>query len=86
MITLYSFGPAFGLPDPSPFVMKAEVLLKMSGLSARSGTSEYSGQTATHLAWFPFPRHTRDLVCEARPNEHCTSTTPFTLLNCREAG
>jgi glutathione S-transferase len=32
MITLYTFGPAFGLPDPSPFVMKAEVLLKMAGL------------------------------------------------------
>src|SRR5262245_29019300 len=33
MITLYTFGPAFGLPDPSPFVTKAEVLLKMAGLS-----------------------------------------------------
>ena len=32
MITLASFGPAFGLPDQSPFVTKAEVLLKMSGL------------------------------------------------------
>lgn len=32
MITLHSFGPAFGLPDPSPFVTKAEVLLKMAGL------------------------------------------------------
>ncbi|MBL8564492.1 MAG: glutathione S-transferase family protein [Hyphomicrobiaceae bacterium] len=32
MITLFIFGPAFGLPDPSPFVTKAEVLLKMSGL------------------------------------------------------
>lgn len=30
MITLYTFGPAFGLPDPSPFVTKAEVLLKMA--------------------------------------------------------
>ena len=38
MITLYSFGPAFGLPDPSPFVMKAEVLLKMSGLPYRTDT------------------------------------------------
>jgi glutathione S-transferase len=32
MITLYTFGPALGLPDPSPFVMKAELLLKMSGV------------------------------------------------------
>lgn len=40
MITLYTFGPAFGLPDASPFVTKAETLLKMSGLPyriARSG-------------------------------------------------
>ena len=36
MITLYTFGPAFGLPDPSPFVTKAEVLLKMAGLSYRT--------------------------------------------------
>ncbi|MEJ0040961.1 MAG: glutathione S-transferase family protein [Rhizomicrobium sp.] len=33
MITLYSFGPAFGLPDPSPFVMKTEVQLRMAGIS-----------------------------------------------------
>lgn len=32
MITLFAFGPAFGLPDPSPFVMKTDVHLKMSGL------------------------------------------------------
>ncbi len=31
MITLYTFGPAFGQPDPSPFVMKAMALLKLSG-------------------------------------------------------
>lgn len=35
MITLYSFGPAFGLPDPSPFVTKAEMLLKLANLSYR---------------------------------------------------
>lgn len=33
MITLYGFGPAFGLPDPSPFVMKSEVQLKMAGVA-----------------------------------------------------
>jgi glutathione S-transferase len=38
MITLYGFGPAFGLPDPSPFVTKVEVLLKMSGLPYRLDT------------------------------------------------
>lgn len=32
MLTLQTFGPAFGLADPSPFVMKAIVLLKQSGL------------------------------------------------------
>jgi glutathione S-transferase len=36
MITLYVVGPAFGLPDPSPFVMKTDVQLKMSGLPYRS--------------------------------------------------
>jgi glutathione S-transferase len=35
MIVLYGFGPLFGLPDPSPFVMKSEVQLKMSGLPFR---------------------------------------------------
>ena len=32
MITLYKFGSNFNLPDPSPFVMKAEILLKMAEL------------------------------------------------------
>lgn len=35
MITLYTFGPFFGLPDPSPFVMKAMVLLKLANLEYR---------------------------------------------------
>ncbi|MCY1232350.1 hypothetical protein D9M72_448370 [compost metagenome] len=40
MITLYTFGPAFGLPDASPFVTKAEMLLKLAGLPyhARAGS------------------------------------------------
>ncbi len=33
MITLYTFGPYFGLPDPSPFVIKAMLLLKFAGLN-----------------------------------------------------
>src|ERR1700760_3336224 len=33
MITLYGFGPGFGLPEKSPFVTKTEVQLKMAGLA-----------------------------------------------------
>ena len=32
MITLHTFGPACGLPDPSPFVMKVMALLEIAGL------------------------------------------------------
>jgi glutathione S-transferase len=35
MITLYGFGPGFGLPEISPYVTKTEVQLKMAGLSYR---------------------------------------------------
>ncbi|HWA29734.1 MAG TPA: glutathione S-transferase family protein [Rhizomicrobium sp.] len=35
MLTLFGFGPAFGLPDPSPFVMKTEIHLKMAGVPYR---------------------------------------------------
>ncbi len=41
MITLFTFGPAFGLPDPSPFVMKAETLLKMAGLAFRTDSGGF---------------------------------------------
>src|SRR5215468_12141155 len=42
MITLEGFGPAFGLPDPSPFVTKAEMLLKMAGLPYTVDTSGFN--------------------------------------------
>lgn len=41
MIKLYGFGPAFGLSDPSPFVTKVEVLLKMAGLEYRMDTTGF---------------------------------------------
>jgi glutathione S-transferase len=40
-ITLHAFGPMFGLPDASPFVTKAEVLLKLSGLPYRTDTTGF---------------------------------------------
>ena len=41
MITLYTFGPHFGLPDPSPFVMKGEMLLKLAGLPYEKSTKGF---------------------------------------------
>lgn len=42
MIILYTFGPYFGLPDPSPFVMKAMLLLKLAGLPYKEDRSGFS--------------------------------------------
>ena len=36
MIKLYSFGPAFGLPDPSPFVLKVDLFMRMNGIDFES--------------------------------------------------
>jgi glutathione S-transferase len=41
VITLYTFGPAFGLPDPSPFVTKADILHKMAGLPYKTDTTGF---------------------------------------------
>ncbi|MEL6748130.1 MAG: glutathione S-transferase family protein [Pseudomonadota bacterium] len=40
MRTLYTFGPAMGLPDPSPFCMKAMLLLKMADLEFQIQTAD----------------------------------------------
>jgi glutathione S-transferase len=41
MITLFVAGPNFGLPDPSPFVTKADVLLKMSWVPYRTEIASF---------------------------------------------
>ena len=42
MITLYSYGSFFGLPDASPFVMKGEMLLKLAGLPYEANTRGFT--------------------------------------------
>jgi glutathione S-transferase len=42
MITLYTFGPYFGCPDASPFVMKGEMLLKLAGLPYETSTRGFT--------------------------------------------
>jgi glutathione S-transferase len=43
VITLYTFGPLFGLPDPSPFVMKGEMLLKLAKLEYQANSRGFVG-------------------------------------------
>jgi glutathione S-transferase len=42
MIKLHTFGPFFGLPDASPFVMKAAMLLKLAGLPYQCDTRGFT--------------------------------------------
>ena len=53
MLTFYGFGPAFGLPDPSPFVMKSEVQLKMAGVPYKF---EHAAPPAAPKGKIPFIR------------------------------
>jgi len=41
VITLYTFGPLFGLPDASPFVMKGEMLLKLAKLEYQTSNKGF---------------------------------------------
>jgi glutathione S-transferase len=51
MITLYGFGPGFGLPEISPFVTKTEIQLKMAGLDYRKARAM---PTASPKGQLPF--------------------------------
>ncbi|MEQ8178391.1 MAG: glutathione S-transferase family protein [Amphiplicatus sp.] len=51
MITFYAFGPMWGLPDPSPFVSKTEIHLKMAGLDYET---EFGGYSKAPKGKLPF--------------------------------
>ena len=62
MITLHTFGPYFGLPDPSPFVMKGEMLLKLSGLKYETSASGFRGAPKGKL---PYIRDGETVVADS---------------------
>lgn len=63
MITLQTFGPHFGLPDPSPFVMKAEkMLLKLSGLQYQTSPKGFRGAPKGKL---PYIRDGETVVADS---------------------
>lgn len=62
MITLYTFGPFFGLPDPSPFVMKGDMLLKLSGLKYETSTQGFKNAPKGKL---PYIRDGETVVADS---------------------
>jgi len=62
MITLYTFGPSWGLPDPSPFVMKGEMLLKLAGVPYQTDTGGFGKAPKGKL---PFIRDGETLVADS---------------------
>ncbi|HKU91506.1 MAG TPA: glutathione S-transferase family protein [Steroidobacteraceae bacterium] len=62
MITLYTFGPYFGLPDPSPFVMKGDMLLKLSGLKYETSTKGFQSAPKGKL---PYIRDGETVVADS---------------------
>lgn len=62
MITLYAFGPHFGLPDPSPFVTKADLLLKMSGMPYQTNLKGFRKAPKGKL---PYIKDTGELVADS---------------------
>ena len=62
MITLYGFGPGFGLPEISPFVTKTEVQLRMAGLAYRK---ERAMPPASPKGQLPFIDDAGEMVADS---------------------
>ena len=62
MITLYAFGPAFGLPEASPYVTKTEIQLKMAGLPYRK---DLAGFAAAPKGKLPYIEDAGEIVADS---------------------
>ncbi|MGO9135960.1 MAG: glutathione S-transferase family protein [Methylovirgula sp.] len=62
MIVLYTFGPYFGLPDASPFVMKAMMLLKLAGLAYTENREGYAKAPKGKL---PYIDDDGEIICDS---------------------
>jgi glutathione S-transferase len=62
VITLYGFGPGFGLPEISPFVTKTEVHLKMAGLVYRKQKAK---PTASPKGQLPFIEDDGEVIADS---------------------
>jgi len=62
VITLYGFGPGFGLPEKSPFVTKTEVQLKMAGLAY---VKEKAMPTASPKGQLPYIQDDDEVIADS---------------------
>jgi glutathione S-transferase len=62
LITLYGFGPGFGLPEISPFVTKTEVQLKMAGLGYQK---EKARPTASPKGQLPYIEDDAEAIADS---------------------
>jgi glutathione S-transferase len=62
MITVYSFGPFFGLPDASPFVLKVMTLLKIAGLRY---TEDHGGYSRAPKGKLPYIDDEGEIVADS---------------------
>lgn len=62
MITLYNYGPNFLLPDPSPFVLKTQVQLMLSGLPF---VTELDGRPSAPKGKLPYIRDGEAVVADS---------------------
>ena len=63
MITLYGFGPGFGLPEISPFVTKTEIQLKMAGLAY---VKEKAKPTASPKGQLPYIQDGAEAIADSK--------------------
>jgi glutathione S-transferase len=62
VITLYGFGPGFGLPEISPFVTKTEIQLKMAGLAY---VKEKAKPTASPKGQLPYIQDGAEAIADS---------------------
>jgi len=65
MVTLHTFGPNLGMPDPSPFVLKVHTFLRMSGIEykAKPGLGNIRKAPKGKL---PFITHEGKLIADSQ--------------------
>ena len=65
MVTLFSFGPNLGMPDPSPFVLKVDAYLRMTGIEFKH-LSRMSNLRKSPKGKLPFIEHQGKVVADSQ--------------------